>query len=73
MSITQVDSKALESRLRSQMGDQIENLKVESCDEGWVVSGRVESFYLKQLVTEAIRDLSEHGTVNNIIGVKRKF
>ena len=48
---------------------QIRRLQVDSSPQGLVISGRVDSFYMKQVAQEAIREIARNCNLSNEIVV----
>lgn len=63
--------RELESRLRAVTGRRVREMAVEVSTDTVTVSGRAESFHIKQLALAAIRDVLPTARVRNRIEVDR--
>ncbi len=75
MSATMLDSfpqtlaEKIETAVQVRTGGRIRGLQVHVSDEGIVISGRVATYYTKQLVTHAAMDASDELLVTNEVEV----
>ena len=68
-SFPQTLAEKIESAVQVRTGGRIRGLQVRVCDGGIVISGRVSTYYTKQLVTHAAMDASDELLVTNDVEV----
>jgi hypothetical protein len=61
----------LESQVRRQMEGRVRDLRLVREDSGLVLLGQTNSYYMKQLVQEAVRQCSELPIAANRIAVRK--
>jgi hypothetical protein len=60
----------LEAQVQRQMDGRVQNLRLVREDQGLVLMGQTNSYYMKQLVQEAVRQNSELPIASNRIAVR---
>ncbi len=68
-SLPQNLAKKIELAVQERTGRRIRGLEVRIGDEGIVISGRVSTYYTKQLVTHAAMDAANELLVTNDVEV----
>ncbi len=68
-SFPQTLAEKIEMAVQVRTGGRIRGLQVRVCDVGIVISGRVATYYTKQLVTHAAMDAGDELLVTNDVEV----